>query len=151
MLVINKDLTNTLNAQIGLTNFVPWSGATIHSYGIPQDQAAENNEAAALQDIATTNFSAAGTNFSYSFPPLSLTLFTFVPGPSALAVSGIQPGQVSLILKGQTGTPYVIESSPDLKTWIPVFTNTLAGSSLNISLPMSINSPSQFYRAIWQP
>ena len=77
LLVINKDMTTNLNAQIALTNFVPWTTATIQSYGIPQDQAAETNAAASLQDIATTNFPTAGTNFTYSFPPLSLTLFTF--------------------------------------------------------------------------
>ena len=56
VLVINKDMTTNLNAQIALTNFAPWTTATIQSYGIPQDQAAETNAAAALQDIATTNF-----------------------------------------------------------------------------------------------
>ena len=111
MLVINKDMTTNLNAQIALTNFVPWTTATIQSYGIPQDQAAETNAGASLQDIATTNFPTAGTNFTYSFPPLSLTLFTFAPGPSALSVLGVQPGQVELLLQGQPGTPYVIQSS----------------------------------------
>ena len=46
LLVINKDMTTNLNAQIALTNFVPWTTATIQSYGIPQDQAAETNAAA---------------------------------------------------------------------------------------------------------
>ena len=45
MLVINKDMTTNLNAQIAMTNFVPWTTATVQSYGIPQDQAAENNAA----------------------------------------------------------------------------------------------------------
>ena len=43
MLVINKDTTTNFNAQIVLTNYVPWTNATIQSYGIPQDQAVENN------------------------------------------------------------------------------------------------------------
>ena len=144
-------MTNYLNAQMVLTNFVPWTGATIDSYGIPQDQAAEDNAPASLQDIATTNFPAAGTNFSYSFPPLSLTLFTFAPGPSALSVLGIQSGQLSILLKGQSGTPYIIQSSPDLKSWTSISTNRLPGISLNLNLPVSANAPSQFYRAIWQP
>jgi len=151
MLVINKDMTTNLNAQIVLTNFVPWTNATIQSYGIPQDQAAENNAGASLQDIATTNFPTAGANFSCSFPPLSLTLFTFAPGPSALSVLGVPPGQVELLLQGQPGTPYVIQSSPDLMTWVSVSTYTLVGSTLNITLPVPTGSPHQFYRAVWQP
>jgi hypothetical protein len=151
VLVINKDMTTNIAAQIAFTNFVPWPTATVQSYGIPQDQAAENNAAASLQDIATTNFPTAGTNFTYSFPPLSLTLFTFAPGPSALSVLGVQPGQVELLLRGQPGTPYVIESSPDLTAWTPSATNTLVVSTLNIILPVSMSSSNQFYRAVWRP
>ena len=151
MLVINKDLTTSLNAQIALTNFVPWTNATIQSYGIPQDQATENNDADSSQDLATTNYPAAGADFVYSFPPLSLTLFTFAPGPSSLSLSGVQPGQIELLLQGQPGTPYVIQSSPDLSVWTAVSTNTLIGSSLSITNLVSPNFPSQFYRAVWLP
>ncbi len=152
LLVINKDMTTNLAAQIALTNFVPWTNATIQSYGIPQDQAAQANAAASLQDIATTNFATASTNFDYTFPPLSLTLFTFAPGPSTLSVLGVQSGQVKLLLRGQPGTPYVIQSSSNLTTaWPPVSTNILVGSTLNITNPISTNSPQQFFRAVWQP
>jgi alpha-L-arabinofuranosidase len=151
LLVINKDMTTNLNAQIGLTNFAPWTTATIQSYGIPQDQAAENNAGAAQQDIATTNFPTAGTNFTYSFPPLSLTLFTFEPEASTLSVSGLQPGEVQLLLQGQRGTPYVIQNSPDLTTWTAISTNTLVGSTSNITILVLPGSPQQFYRAVWQP
>ncbi len=151
MLVINKDMTNNLNAHIALTNFAPASTAMIQSYGIPQDQAAEDNAAASLQDIATTTFMAADTNFNYTFPPLSLTLFTFAPAPSALSVMGIQPGQVKLLLRGQPGTPYVIQGSSDLKAWTPVSTNRLVGSSLNVTIPTTTGLSRQFYRAVWEP
>jgi hypothetical protein len=130
---------------------VPWANATIQSYGIPQDQAAENNLGSSLQDIATTSFPSAGTNFSWSFPPLSLTLFTFAPGPSALSALSTQPDQVVLQLQGQPGAPYVIQSSPDLLTWTPVSTNRLVGSTLNITNLISAGGPQQFWRAVWQP
>ena len=151
MLVINKNLTTNLTGQIALTNFVPSSTATIQSYGIPQDQAAENNGPAASQDIATNSY-AASSNFSYDFPPLSLTLFTFFPGPSTLSVLQVQPSQVQLKLEGQSGT-YVIQSAPNLtsKTWTPVSTNALAGSSATINIPVNPGTPMQFYRAAWQP
>jgi hypothetical protein len=41
----------------------------IQSHGMPKDRAAKNNEGFSLQDIATTTFPAAGTNFARSFPP----------------------------------------------------------------------------------
>jgi alpha-L-arabinofuranosidase len=151
LLVINKDMITNLEAQIALTNFVPSANATIQSYGIPQDQAAEYGDSASLQDIATTPFPTASTNFTYSFPPMSLTLFTFEPGPSALSSSGVASGQVQLFLQGQPGTPYVLQSSPDLITWTSLSTNSLIGSTLNINIPLSTNSPGQFYRSVWLP
>jgi hypothetical protein len=152
LLVINKDMTTNLAAQITLTNFAPWTNATIQSYGIPQDQAAQENADASLQDITTTNIANAGANFTYSFPPLSLTLFTFKPGPSTLSVLGAQPGQVELLLQGQPGTPYVIQSAPNLTTaWTSVSTHTLEGSNSTITIPIATDLQQQFYRALWQP
>jgi hypothetical protein len=153
MLVINKDMTTNLSGQIALTNFTTWTTATIQSYGIPQDQAAQNNESASLQDIATTNYSAAGTNFTYVFPPLSLTLFTFAPGPLKLSVLHVQPAQVQLQLQGQPGTPYVVQSSTNLNSeaWTPVATNTLSGSTATINISVSPSASERFYRAVWQP
>ncbi|MGP8198939.1 MAG: hypothetical protein ACLQU4_05485 [Limisphaerales bacterium] len=152
LLVINKDMTTNLTAQIALTNFVPSANATIQSYGIPQDQAAETNGPVSLQDIATTSFAAASANFSYTFPPLSLTLFTFPPEPSTLSGLGIQSEQVKFLLQGQPGAPYVIQSTTNLAgRWTPVSTNTLSGSTSNITIPISTNLPQQFYRAVWQP
>lgn len=151
LLVLNKDTTTNFNGQIALAGYVPWTNATIQSYGIPQDQAVEFSQSASLQDIATTNFPTAGTNFTYSFPPLSLTLFTFAPAPSVLSALSPQPGQVVLQVQGQSGVPYIIQSSPDLMTWTPVSTNTLAGSTLNITNLISPGSPQEFWRAVWLP
>jgi hypothetical protein len=151
MLVINKSLTTNLTGQIALTNFVPSTTAMIRSYGIPQDQAVQTNGPAASQDIAT-NSAAVSSNFSYVFPPLSLTLFTFSPGPSTLSVLQAQPTQVQLRLQGQPGT-YVIQSATSLtsKTWNPVSTNVLTGGSAIINIPVSPGTAVQFYRAAWQP
>jgi len=151
MLVINKDLTTNLTGQILLTNFVPWTTATIQSYGIPQDQAAEYNQTASLQDIATASFAVPGTNFTYNFPPLSMTLFTFSPGASTLSAATALPGQLRLTLQGQPGASYIIQSSPDLKTWTLISTNTLSAAATNINLSISGAATDQFYRALWKP
>ena len=151
LLVINKNMTTNLNTQIALTNFVPWSTASLLSYGIPQDQAAETNGAPALQDLAGASYPSAAVNFSYNFAPLSLTLFTFAPGPATLAVQTVQSGQTQLLLQGQPGTPYVIQISPDLLNWSSVATNSLTGSSASVPVPVPPGANLQFFRAVWQP
>ena len=152
LLVINKDMTTNLAGQITLTNFVPSMNATVQSYGIPQEAAAETNGPASLQDITTTTFAGAGANFTYTFPPLSMTLFTFPPEPSTISGVGIQSEQVKFLLQGQSGAPYVIQSTTNLAAgWTPVSTNTLAGDTTNISIAISTNLPQQFYRAVWRP
>jgi hypothetical protein len=154
LLVINKDTTTDFNAQIALSGFPTGSATTICSYGIPQDEAARTNGTAQAQDLAMTNFPAASAGFSYSFPALSLTLFTFAPTAPRLAVlaSARQPGgQLILQLQGQAGVRYAIESSSDLKAWIAVSTNTLAGSTLNLTNPVPAGAAVNFSRARWQP
>jgi hypothetical protein len=151
LLIINKNMTTNLTAQITLTNFTPWSTASLESYGIPQDQAAQTNGPAAAQDVATNSYPTAAANFSYNFPPLSLTLFTFAPGPAALAVQTVLPSQVQLQLQGQPGTPYIVQSSPDLLSWNSAATNTLVSSSTNFPVPVPPEAATQFFRAVWQP
>jgi hypothetical protein len=63
----------------------------------------------------------------------------------------MQPGQVELLLQGQPGTPYTIQSSPDLKVWTTVSTNLLTGSTGNSTVPVTPGFPRQFYRVVWQP
>lgn len=151
LLVINKDATTNFNAQISLSNFVPLSTATARSYGIAQDDAVRtNNLAPGAQDIAT-NIVPAGAVFTNSFPPYSLTLFTFAPGPAQLSALLPQPGQFVLQLHGQPGTPYIIQRSPDLFTWTPVSTNSLVGNVLSITNVISSGITQQFWRAVWQP
>jgi hypothetical protein len=151
LLVINKDATINFNAQISLSNFVPASTATVRTYGIAQDEAVRtNNLVPGAQDIATNSLSV-GAVFTNSFPPYSLTLFTFAPAPAQLSARLPQPGQFVLQLQGQPGTPYIIQSSPDLFTWTPVLTNLLAGNVLNLTNAIPSDAGQQFWRAVWQP
>jgi hypothetical protein len=153
-LVLNKDTTTNFNAQVVLSGFLPGSATTICSYGIPQDDAAQTNGTAQAQDLATTSFPAASAGFNYSFPPLSLTLFTFAPTAPRLAVLAPAPkpgGQLILQLQGQAGVRYAIESSSDLRAWTAVSTNTLAGSTLNLTNPVPTGATIKFWRAQWQP
>jgi len=153
LLVINKTPTNILNAQVAITNFAPWSAATMRSYGVAQDQAVQTNGPAAAQDISTNAIPAAAT-FTNAFPPYSLTLFTFAPGAPNLSVPiSIQPdgSEFAFQLEGQDSVPYVIQRSTDFITWTSVSTNIASGISTWVTNSVPPGTPTQFWRAVWQP
>jgi hypothetical protein len=150
LLVINKNPPAALNGSINVTGYAPNSNAVIYSYGIPQDNAAQAGIGS--QDIAQTNFTGAGTNFSYTFPPYSLTLFPFEPGPPKLSLPALRPdGRFQFQLAGEIGAPYVIQVSTNLSNWAPLATNTLATNILAWVDPQPTNSTTRFYRALWSP
>jgi hypothetical protein len=151
LLVINKDTNATFTAQISLANFVPFSSATVHSYGMPQDNAVKNGLSTNLQDIAVSNYPSASTLFTNSFAPLSLTVFTFAPSAPSLQVLPAASGQFAFQLSGQSGTPYIIETSTDLVTWTSISTNLLTGASLNITNTIPPGAGQQYWSAFWQP
>jgi alpha-N-arabinofuranosidase len=153
LLVINKDAATNFNARLRLDGFVPDATAQVRSYGIPQDEAARTNAPLPAQDIAQAELAGAGTNFTASFPPLSLTLFTFAPAAPRLQAVPSGIGAVALQLQGQPDVRYVLQSASNLiaANWISVSTNTLTGSTLNFAIPIPPGSSRQFWRAVWQP
>ncbi|HVV00436.1 MAG TPA: alpha-L-arabinofuranosidase [Verrucomicrobiae bacterium] len=153
LLVINKDTTSSFTAQDSLSGFTPDASATIHSYGIPQDEAARTNASSTMQNIAESSFLGAAASFNYAFPPLSLTMFSFDPSRPSLKFSAALPGASKFVfeLDGQPGAQYVILSSSDLETWIPVSTNRVTTSSLLITNPITAGQSAQFWRAVWEP
>jgi alpha-L-arabinofuranosidase len=90
VIVINKDPTNTLTADIALANFTPATTAATFFYGKPQDDAARTGSGST--DIATNNMAIGGATFSASFPSYSLTVLSLPPvlaGKSAEAGAAI--------------------------------------------------------------
>ena len=102
-------------------------------------------------DIAQTNFSGAGANFSYAFPPYSATVLSLAPAPPNLVVLPAVTGQFVFQLQGQQGVRYCIQSSTNLGTWSTVSTNFLAGNTLNFTNPVPAGAAIGFWRAVWQP
>lgn len=154
LLVLNKSLVTNLDAQIALNGFTPTAVATIRSFGIPNEEAARTNGPAAARDITTNILATAGTNFSYNFAPLSLTLLTFSPtAPRLFAVpSAAQPGgQFVFQLQGQPDVRYVIQSSSNLSAWTTVSTQTLLGNLLTVTNAIPPGDNQKFWRALWQP
>lgn len=87
----------------------------------------------------------AGTNFTYSFPPCSMTLLTLAPAAPRLAVTATaSPGQYVFQLQGQPDVRYLIQCSTNLTSWIPVATNTLAGTTSNLTNALRGDNPLKF-------
>jgi hypothetical protein len=149
LLVINKDDSANLATQITLTNFFPWSTATVRSFGIAQDEATRTNGTAAAQDIATNFLTSASTNFTTTFPPYSATLITFAPAAPAVRAVAAPAGKFVLQLQGQTGVPYQIQTSTNLFSWVSNSTVTLGGPVWNVT--NSVFSGAKFWRAVWMP
>jgi hypothetical protein len=147
LLVINKDPESNFTAQISLKGYTPSPSAIMYSYGMPQDNAAEAGSE--LCDIATNAFPGATSNFTCTFAPYSLTVFSMPPIAPSLAAATLQPGsnQFVLQLSGQTGAPYVLQTSTDLSTWTPVSTN-YPGTITNTLPP---GTQAQFWTAGWLP
>ncbi len=152
VLVLNKDTTTAFTAQLNLNGFAPATVANVRSYGMPQDNAAQSG--VGPQDISQTNLSGVSSTFTADFAPLSMTLLTFAPEPARLSVVTPAPAPgdpLGIELRGQAGAPYVLQSSPDLASWVSVSTNLLSGSSTNLSLPIAPGPGQQFWRALWRP
>jgi hypothetical protein len=153
LLVLNKDTTTRFNAQVALTDYSPSASATARSFGIPQDQAARTNGPAAAQDLATNVFTGAATSFSYTFPALSMTLFTLAPAaPSLEVVPPAQPGgHLVLRLHGQSGARYYLQETTSFANWMDISTNLLAASWADITNSIPARAAREFYRAVWRP
>jgi hypothetical protein len=152
ILTINKDPSNTATGQVSLTGFIPASSGTVYSYGIPQDNAAQTGIGS--PDVAQSALSGVSVNFSYPFPPYSATVLSLYPAPATLkaTLNPANAAQIVLQLQGQSGVPYVLQSSTNLTAWSSVSTNALAGApTLNITNQVISSLSQQFWRAVWQP
>lgn len=154
VLVINKDSGTTMTAQLALNGFTPAATATIRSYGIPNDEASRTNGPAAAQDISTNSLATAGANFTYAFPPYSLTLLTLAPtAPKLQAIPASQsaPGEFVFQLQGQRSVRYVIQTATNFASWMPMATNTLTSPTLNLTNLLAPGFEPHLWRAVWQP
>ncbi len=148
LLVINKSSSSNLTANFNLSGYLPFTNATVYSYGIPQDDAARTGVGS--PDIAQTNITGVQGNFSATFAPFSVTVMVLsVAPPPSLTVLPVPRGMFGFQLQGQSGARYVLQYSPDLVSWTNGFTNTLSGPTANFT--NSSSSSKQFWRAMWLP
>ena len=149
VLGLNKDATTNLNGQIQLNGFVPGTTASVYSYGMAQDEATRTNAVYALQDIATNALAGVSNDFTFSFPPYSMTMITLPPAAPGLQSMTAAGGQYVFQVQGQSGVPYQIQNSTDLVNWTSNATVTLPGATGNLT--NSISAGAQFWRAVWLP
>jgi len=83
--------------------------------------------------------------------PVSFTITSGLPAAPRLEVLSGSPSQFVFQLLGDTNVSYVVQTSADLMTWVPVSTNTLPGGILTITNPIPPGAAQQFWRALWQP
>ena len=148
LLVINKSSSSNLAASINLNGYLPFTNATVYSYGIPQDTAARTGLGS--PDIAQANLTGVQGSFSANFAPFSATVMVLSAAPPpSLAVLPVPPGMFGFQLQGQSGARYVLQYSTDLTSWTNGFTNTLSGPTRNFT--NSLSGEKQFWRALWLP
>jgi hypothetical protein len=81
---------------------------------------------------------ATATNLSELFLPFGLSSIERIPsGAMRLTLSGVTPGRTN-----------VLEGSPDLVTWVPVFTNVATGTVMNVTDHAATNLTRRFYRFV---
>lgn len=114
LLVINKAPTTTYTGNISLTSFVPLPNATVYSYGIPQDTAAQTGSGST--DIATTTISNAASTFSISAAPYSATVISLQPAPATPTIY-TQPMSSQTIMQGQSAVFTVVAGSNPAPTY----------------------------------
>jgi hypothetical protein len=140
IMVINKDITNSAPVTLNISNITITGSAQVWQLA--------NNAISQLANTSVTN----GT-LNQTVPSQSITLFVVpstgtIPIQLGVATNGA-PGQLKISLSGQQGQSYVVQSSSNLMTWLPLSTNLLSGSSTNIIVTMT-NSARMFYRAALQ-
>jgi len=85
ILVVNKSPTVTQTVDFAITGYSPEPSATVYSYGIPQDAAAQSGNGS--PDVATSSISNAGATFSASFGPYSASVVSLATQAAAPAAT----------------------------------------------------------------
>jgi len=98
ILVINKNPTTDVQAQISLTGYNTPSGtATVYSYGKTNDA-----QYSPTPDLTISTITPVSTNFSYTFPSYSMTVIRLSQPPTAPSITA-QPAATAVPL-GNTAT-----------------------------------------------
>lgn len=82
LLVINKSCSSNITASFNLSGYSPTATAAVHSYGIPQDEAARTGIGS--PDIVHSSISGVNSVFTNTFAPFSVSVLVLSPGQPPL-------------------------------------------------------------------
>jgi hypothetical protein len=151
VLVINKSPTATYTANFALTGFVPQANATVYSYGIPQDIAAENAAAPATGSGIFSSWENSldgwvnqsgqpdllSTNFGLEGPFLYATTFSTMAGVTdgssslACTTTAATPGDSAVIQNSTTTLGTAMSTAASVS--FDVFPQVAAGTAVQAS------------------
>ena len=108
---------------------------------LPDDDAFDN-----IGPNATINYYYGTTGWQPFYGGLP-TLMLGAPAPQAGAgTAGVKPGGFGFAINGVVNQTIVVETSTNLATWQPIWTNMLSAVSTNFVDPQWLNHPRRFYR-----
>lgn len=122
ILVINKSSSTTYTATFAISGYTPQSTATVYTYGMTQDTAAQMGTGS--KDIATATLTGAGASFPASFAPYSATVISLTT-PVLSPVASAQPSSQT-IAPGTT----VVFSFPTTGSPAPTYQWSLNGTAI---------------------
>jgi hypothetical protein len=136
IMIVNKYLTGNTPLVINLTNYT----------GSGSAQVWQLNSSEVITQLSNLPYSAG--KLQTTVPAQSVTLLVIPPSStlSLLAGSPLTGTNFQFWVKGEIGGTFVLQSSTNLSTWLPVSTNTLGGPQLRFLLPAT--GTRQFFRAV---
>jgi hypothetical protein len=169
-------LFQTFSTTVGETYVVMFSAMAIDYYygnlskGLAMTVAASNGSLLASNEVAPSVnwsanqfiFTAQTVNTTLAFtdtstpnigPSVALDAVSVVGLSSSLTALSPQPvsGSFVVLLAGQSGQSYVIQTSTNIAQWFPASTNILTGPFVNITNALIPGAARQFWRAIPAP
>jgi hypothetical protein len=87
-----------------------------------------------------------GWGATYGGRPTALWVLPYPQILSTAPSFGVQTNQFGFIISWATNVPVVVEASANLRTWLPVSTNTITSGWSYFSDPAWTNYPARFYR-----
>lgn len=145
LLVINKSSSSNLTADFNLSGYLPFTNATVYSYGIPQDEAARTGVGSLDIQTNTVSFQSA----SLTFAPFSMSVVALSPGngppqtPANLVATGSNATVALTWFASGGATSYTIKRSLTSGSgYLPVATGVTATSYLDTGL---VNGTTYYY------
>ena len=139
-------------ATNGVVSFAPGETNKTITVSITFDADLESSEIFRIRLVSITNAASA----TYTNIPITIDdSFGGVAGAPLRAepveitsIQSIGEGFLRLHVSGPKGTPFVIETSSDLTTWVPVVSNVVPLGGLDWITPIDRTIPARYFRVV---